>query len=81
MTKDEGCWLNFAPKMREIWAKPLAVAQREAEDRYKMPGETFHQYFFTKLKLLTSAFPESLPATHISRIRAKFNDAQADRYI
>ena len=81
MTKDEGCWLYFMQKMREVWSKPLAVAQREAEDRAKLPNETFHQFFFSKLKLLTSAFPESHSTTHISRIRAKLNDAQADRYI
>jgi len=83
MTKDKGCWLNFMQKVREVWSKPLAVAQREAEDRAKLPNETFHQFFFSKLKLLpvTSAFPESHSMTHISRIRAKFNDAQADRYI
>ncbi|KAF8439658.1 hypothetical protein BGX38DRAFT_1273241 [Terfezia claveryi] len=73
MTKEEGCWTNFMQKMRDIWAKPLAVAQREAEDRSKLSNESFHQFFFSKLKLLTN--------THISRIRAKFNDAQADRYI
>lgn len=67
MTMDAGCWLNFMHKMREIWARPMAVAQREAEDRLKLPGETYHQFFFTNLKLLTSAFPESLAATHISR--------------
>ena len=33
-----------------------------------------------KLKLLTSAFPESLTATHISRILSKF-DADADKFI
>ena len=81
MTKDEGCWLYCIQKMREVWSKPLAVAQREAEDRAKLPNETFHQFFFSKLKLLTSAFPEFYSMTHISRIRAKFNDMQADRYI
>jgi len=81
MTKDEGCWINFMHNMREVWAKPMAVAQREAEKRVKLPAESFHQYFFSKLKALSSAFPKSLPATHISCIRAKFNDAQADRYI
>jgi len=59
----------------------MAVAQREVEDRVKQPGESFHQYFLSKLKVLSSAFPESLPATHISRVRAKFNDAQVNRYI
>jgi len=81
MTKDEGCWLYFMQKMREVWSKPLVVAQREAEDRTKLPNEMFYQFFFSKLKLLTSAFPESHSTTHISRIRAKFNDMQADRYI
>jgi len=52
MTKDEGCWLNFMQKMRDVWSKPLAVIQREAEDRAKLPSETFHQLFFSKLKLL-----------------------------
>ena len=80
MTMDTGCWLNFMHKMREIWSKPMAVAQREAEDRPKLPEESYYQFFFTKLKLLTSAFPESLAATHLSRIRSKF-DADADKFI
>jgi len=81
MIKDEECWINFMYHMREVWANPMAVAQREAEERSKLLGELFHQYFFSKLKVLSSAFPETLQAMHISRIRAKFNDAQADRYI
>lgn len=31
MTKDEGCWINFMQKMREVWTKPMAVAQREEQ--------------------------------------------------
>ena len=81
MTKEDGCWFNFQEKMREAWAKPIAVSQREAEDRQKLPNETFLVYYFQKLAMLMRAFPESHEATHISRIRAKFNDAQADRYI
>src|SRR5258706_6564904 len=81
MTKEAGCWLNFQIKMRETWSKSIAVTQREAEDRSKQNDETFLIYYFQKLRLLTAAFPESHEATHISRIRAKFNDAQADRYI
>ena len=67
-------------KMREVWSKPMAVAQREAEDRPKLAGESYYQFYFMKLKLLTSAFPESLAATHISRICSKF-DADADKFI
>src|SRR5258706_13586228 len=81
MTKEAGCWLNFQIKMRETWSKSIAVTQREAEDRSKQNDETFLIYYFQKLRLLTAAFPESREATHIARIRAKFNDAQADRYI
>ena len=80
MTMDTGCWINFMHKMREIWSKPMAVAHKEAEDRPKLPGEGYHQYFFTKLKLLTGAFPESLAVMHISRIHSKF-DADADKFI
>ena len=81
MTKEPGCWFNFQVKMRETWSKSIAVTQREAEDRSKQKDETFLIYYFQKLRLLTTAFPESREATHIVRIRAKFNDAQADRYI
>ena len=58
----------------------MAVAQRGAEDRAKLLGESYHQFFFTKLKLLTSAFLESLAAMHISQIRSKF-DADANKFI
>lgn len=81
ITKEVGCWFNFQMKMREVRAKPISVTQREAEDRAKEANKTFLVYYFHKLRLLATAFPESLEATHISRIRAKFNDAQADRYI
>ena len=66
MTMDAGCWINFMHKMREIWSKPIAVAQEEVVDRLNLPGESYHQFYFAKLKLLTSAFVESLAATHIS---------------
>ncbi|KAF8429488.1 hypothetical protein BGX38DRAFT_1146949 [Terfezia claveryi] len=81
MTKEAGCWFNFQVKMREAWSKSISVTQREAEDRHKLPEETFLIYYFQKLRMLAMAFPESKEATHIARIRAKFNDAQADRYI
>jgi len=81
MTKEEGCWVNFQEKMRDVWSRPMAVTQREAEAREKQPTETFLIYYFQKLNMLMKAFPESLEATHVSRIRARFNDAQADRYI
>jgi len=74
-------WLNFQEKKRDIWSRPMAVMQREAEAREKQPTETLLVYYFQKLNLLMKAFPESLEATHVSRIRARFNDAQADRYI
>ena len=45
------------------------------------PDETFHQFLLAKLKMLSRAFPESLPATHISRIRSKFGDSKANRFI
>ena len=81
MTKEDGCWFNFQEKMRDTWAKPSAVSQREAEDHQKLPNETFLVYYFQKLAMLMRVFPESHEATHISKIRAKFNDVQADRYI
>ena len=81
MTTKKGCWQNFVQMMRDTWGKPLAVAQREAEERYKRPNETFHQFFFAKLKMLSNAFPESIPATHISRMRSKFGDSRANRFI
>jgi len=46
MTKDEGCWLYFMQKMRQVWSKPLAVAQREAENRTKLPNETLLGHVF-----------------------------------
>ncbi|KAI5807580.1 hypothetical protein DFH27DRAFT_640476 [Peziza echinospora] len=81
LTKGTGCWLRFAAAMREVWSKSIAARQREAEDRCKLSSESFIQYYFEKLKLLQAAFPESAHSTHISRIRARFNDAQADRFI
>ncbi|KAI5809713.1 hypothetical protein DFH27DRAFT_521368 [Peziza echinospora] len=81
LTKGPGCWFRFASAMREVWSKSIAARQREAEDRYKLPTESFIQYYFQKLKLLQASFPESAHSTHISRIRARFNDAQADRFI
>ncbi|KAF8437748.1 hypothetical protein BGX38DRAFT_1273868 [Terfezia claveryi] len=81
MTKEAGCWFNLQMKMRETWLKSISVTQREAEDRCKLPEEPFLIYYFQKLQMLAMAFPESKEATHIARIRAKFNNAQADCYI
>ena len=81
MTKEDGYWFNFHEKMREAWAKSIAVSQRETEDHQKLPNEIFLVYYFQKLAMLMQVFPESYEATHISRIRAKFNDTQANRYI
>ncbi|RPB17995.1 hypothetical protein L211DRAFT_854596 [Terfezia boudieri ATCC MYA-4762] len=81
ITKEAGCWFNFQMKMRETWLKSISVTQREAEDRCKLPEEPFLIYYFQKLRMLAMAFPESKETTHIARIRAKFNDAQADHYI
>ncbi|KAI5797347.1 hypothetical protein DFH27DRAFT_526122 [Peziza echinospora] len=81
LTKGPSCWFRFASAMREVWSKSIAATQREAEDRSKLHSESFIQYYFEKLKLLQAAFPESAHSTHISRIRARFNDAQADRFI
>ena len=54
--------------------------QREAEDRSKQKDETLLIHYFQKLRLLTVAFLKSRESTHIGRIRAKFNDAQPNRY-
>ncbi|KAF8434026.1 hypothetical protein BGX38DRAFT_1145984 [Terfezia claveryi] len=58
MMKEAGCWFNFQMKMRETWSKSIFLTQKEAEDRCKLPEETFLIYYFQKLWMLAMAFLE-----------------------
>ncbi|KAI5805615.1 hypothetical protein DFH27DRAFT_651949 [Peziza echinospora] len=81
ITEHEGCWKRFVLKMRKTWDRLLSTRQRMADERTKLSSESFATYYFTKLKLLTAAYPECEDVTLISRIRAGFNDSEADLYI
>jgi len=81
ITKSDGCWKRFGTLMLSTWRKPIGVSQMEANERSKLPMETFVEYYFHKLKLLSIAYPNHDEATYIMYIRSKLNDAQADRFV
>lgn len=81
MTTGKDCWEKFKTKMRQKWNVPVAIQQIEAAARVKQPHESYQEYYFAKLRLLTSAFPEESAPTLITRIRLGLNNAEADKFI
>lgn len=79
LTEDVGCWNRFKNAMTVKWAKSEGIRQDEADNRRKLPTETYTQYFIEKKHLCRLAYKDAADATIIVKIRSKL-DREASHF-
>jgi len=77
ISKGDGCWVQFKEAFRDQWALPMGLAIKEANFRTKHVDETFLEFFYTKLALLKSAYPQNPVEAHIEMIKCCLDDSHA----
>jgi len=73
------CWSRFKTAMQTKWGTPIGVKQNRADERRKLPGETFTEYAIHKIEMCRQAYPDASQPSIIEKVRTKL-DADADRY-
>jgi len=69
--------VRFKEAFRDHWALPMGLAVKEANLRTKRAEETFLEFFYAKLALLRSAYPQNPAEAHIEMIKSCLDDPHA----
>lgn len=79
LSKGPECWSRFKSAMSLRWVKPLRARRDDADNRHKMPDETYTQYCVAKRNLCAAAYLDAMGENLITKIREGF-DPHADRF-
>ncbi|KAI5808804.1 hypothetical protein DFH27DRAFT_634281 [Peziza echinospora] len=74
ITSGEGCWDRMKQVMRAQWGLSAGLAVKQAVARKKLAHETYLSFYFAKLALLQSAYPNSPDEAYIEMIKSSLDD-------
>jgi len=67
--KGDACWVQFKEAFWDQWVLPIGLVVREANIWTKRADKTFLEFFFAKLALVRSAYPQNPMEAHIEMIK------------
>jgi hypothetical protein len=73
ITTKIGCWDRFKSVMEKRFTVDIGIRQITAEDRYRMPGESYADFGIQKIFLIRRAFAHLAPSAVIAMVKRKLN--------
>jgi hypothetical protein len=76
-TTGSGCWKRFRGAMERRFTADIAMRQLAAEDRSRLPSETYAEFAIKKLALIKTSFAHLAEAAMIAMVKRKLDLAAA----
>jgi hypothetical protein len=73
LTTKVGCWDRFKSVMQKRFTVDIGVRQMAAEDRFRMPGESYADFAIQKVFLIQRAFEHLAPSAVIAMVKRKLD--------
>jgi hypothetical protein len=73
ITTKIGCWDRFKSVMEKCFTMDIGIRQMSAEDRCRVPGESYADFGIQKVSLIRRAFAHLAPSAVIAMVKRKLN--------